>query len=58
MKTGRKRVKHLLNKGFYSVTESRSCHNPDLKFERVDLLLACLVFKSFLIMLFILGIIQ
>lgn len=49
MKSGRKRVKQFLDEGFYFGTKSSNCCIPVLNYERVDLLLACLVFKTLLL---------
>lgn len=54
----KKRVKQLFDEGFYFGTKSSICRFPVLKCERLDLLLACLVFKKFHIILFIMDIIQ
>lgn len=49
MKRGWERVKQLFDEGFYFGTKSGTCCFPVLNCERVDLLLACLVFKTFLL---------
>lgn len=49
MKRERERVKQLFDEDFYFGTNSGTCHIPVLNYERVDLLLACLVCKTLLL---------